>query len=158
MRTIWTWILTWRHRAGGPQESAPCRTGEYRSRLDRHAESVEGRLTASEVRRRHRPLRHLQARGRIGLPTLSGDLEEPVEKRDMYTRVLGSPSSPPPSPSGTLQPLPRTSADCSASSTRQRRWSDATSHPWHGLFDCINAHTCTSRFMSLVYIFISLHL
>ena len=46
-----------------------------------------------------------------------------------------SPSSPYPSPSGTLLPLPRTRADCSVSFVPQRRRSAATCHP---------SRTCTS--------------
>ena len=44
--------------------------------------------------------------------------------------TLVSPSSPPPSPSGTLLPLLRTRADCSLSCALLRRWLAAMFHPF----------------------------
>ena len=51
------------------------------------------------------------------------------------TPPSSSPSSPHPSPSGTLLPLPWTRADCSVSFVPLRRWSAATCYP---------SRTCTS--------------
>ena len=55
------------------------------------------------------------------------------------TPASSSPSSPPPSPSGTLLPRPMTKADCSVSSVLLRRWLAAICHLYR---TCLPAGGC----------------